>query len=86
MAVTDTLLPATVPRSSFSWLYSLIRLNELALAEIARPDSLGGGDWTRPPCAAALDAPLLACDDVPDTPAGVMEMVSARPIRFEGQF
>jgi hypothetical protein len=79
-------LPATAPRSSCSWLNSLIRLNELAWAEIARPVSLGGGDWTRPPCAAALCSPPVACDDDPDTPAGVMVMVSARPIRFEGQF
>ncbi len=85
VAVTDRLAPGTVPRSSDAWLYWLSWLNAWARAAIRRPATLGGGDWTRPPWAAALCVPAPPEPDF-DTPAGVMVIVCARPIRFEGQF
>ena len=83
VAVTDRLPLATEPRSSCAWLYSFSWPNEPFEAPIRSPATLGGGDWTRPPWAAA--APVLTCPDF-DTPDGVMVIVCARPIRFEGQF
>ena len=82
--ITDTSEWDTAAWNSCCWLYWSSVLSVAGTEATRRPAKLAGSDAPRPPCATA--ARWYCAGGAPGTPAAVMVMVWARPIRFGGQF